>query len=724
MSVLIIAEKPSQARNFAAALGGQKGTYNGESYIIAPLRGHLYEFVEPSKQVAKSLEEQYKSWKLQYLPWNDKDFAWKRTKKKDTASVINNIKALAKTVDEVCVATDNDPTGEGQLLAFEVLLENNIKAKKFSRMWFADESKAEVQKAFKTRTTISDLLSDPDYKKALFRSKWDFLSIQWSRIATMCGDGRSVLRQGRLKSAMVKIVGDQLAAVAAYKKVPFYGNRFRDENGNVFVNPDEPVFKTKAEVPGGYTDSAVIVDSKTMKKTPPAKLIDLATLSAALAPKGIKAKDVLATYQKLYESAQVVSYPRTEDKCITVEQFNDLLPKIDAIAKLVGVDTALLTHRTPRATHVKTGMAHGANRPGLNVPKSLSDLDKYGPGAQEIYVMLAKNYLAMLAEDYEYESQKGHLEKYPAFTATANVPVKAGWHAVSYDATDDDDVSGKALGKMAKPFIHEGFPPKPAAPTMKWLFKQLEKRDVGTGATRTSIYAEVTNDKAKYPLLSEKRGKIDMTQYGDMSYGLLPNTHIGDLGITENLMKVMRDIAAGKANADAELAKVKDLIKDDIETMKANGSKLRKDKGIMADFVEKEKYEGVWNGRPVKFTREWGGHRFSDEECEKLCAGEEITINGLISKKGTTYGIVGQLSEQEYNGRKYVGFERTGFASTNEVPAKWCEHEFTAAEKKALEAGETVFIEGAISKKGNTFDVEVSYGKTESGRMGIIPHFN
>ena len=59
-------------------------------------------------------------------------------------------------------------------------------------------------------------------------------------------------------------------------------------------------------------------------------------------------------------------------------------------------------------------MAHGANRPGLNVPKSLSDLDKYGPGAQDIYVMLAKNYLAMLAEDYEYESQKGHLEKYPA----------------------------------------------------------------------------------------------------------------------------------------------------------------------------------------------------------------------------------------------------------------------------------------------------------------------
>ena len=46
-------------------------------------------------------------------------------------------------------------------------------------------------------------------------------------------------------------------------------------------------------------------------------------------------------------------------------------------------------------------------------------------------------------------------------------------------------------------------PPKPPAPTMRWLMKQLEKHDVGTGATRTSIYADVTNENSKYPLLVE-----------------------------------------------------------------------------------------------------------------------------------------------------------------------------------------------------------------------------
>ncbi|WP_405941336.1 hypothetical protein [Streptomyces sp. NBC_00207] len=82
---------------------------------------------------------------------------------------------------------------------------------------------------------------------------------------------------------------------------------------------------------------------------------------------------------------------------------------------------------------------------------------------------------------------------------------------------------------------------------MKWLMKQLEKRDVGTGATRTSAYSEVTNDKAKYPLLTEKGRKLRPAQAGEMSWRLLPGMRIGDLGLTEKVYADMRDIAAGIA---------------------------------------------------------------------------------------------------------------------------------------------------------------------------------
>ena len=88
----ILVEKPSAARNFASALGGMKGTFNGESYVIVAARGHLFELAGPDEQVAPGLAARYKSWKLDNLPWTETDFTWKRVKKKDTAQTLRDIK--------------------------------------------------------------------------------------------------------------------------------------------------------------------------------------------------------------------------------------------------------------------------------------------------------------------------------------------------------------------------------------------------------------------------------------------------------------------------------------------------------------------------------------------------------------------------------------------------------------------------------------------------------
>ena len=37
--ILVLAEKPSAKKNFATALGGTAGRYNGEEYKICALRG-------------------------------------------------------------------------------------------------------------------------------------------------------------------------------------------------------------------------------------------------------------------------------------------------------------------------------------------------------------------------------------------------------------------------------------------------------------------------------------------------------------------------------------------------------------------------------------------------------------------------------------------------------------------------------------------------------------
>jgi DNA topoisomerase-3 len=723
----ILCEKPSAGKNFAKALGGVTGTYNGENYVITCAHGHLYEFSPPEKQVGKALVDKYKSWSVENLPWNEADFKWVYDKKKDASDTLNKIKSTLSKCDEICIATDDDPTGEGELLAWEILDQLNLAPHHWSRMYFEDESVKEIQKAFKSRKSIKSMQTDADYIKAFYRARWDFLSMQWTRIATGYGDGRSVLREGRLKSVMVVLVGDQLKLVNAYKKVPYYQNRFKDENGIVYSNPEEPSFPKKEDVPNKYHSSAVVVDGKAMKSTAPPQMLDLAGLASRLSSK-YPSKLVADVYQKMYQD-QIVSYPRTEDKKISVEQFNDLLPLVDKIAAVVGVDASLLTHRTPRNTHIASGMAHGANRPGTTVPKSLADLAKYGTCAADIYKLLACNYLATLAEDYEYESQKGHLKDYPDFKGTASVPKKMGWKAVYSDDDIDDDATA-GLGTMADPFVHEGFPPKPATPTMKWLMKQLEKYDVGTGATRVSTYAEVTNDKAKFPILKDTKGKITMTQFGEMSYRILPGTNIGSLEVTERLYGEMRDIAAGKMDPEAGLRDIQRMIKEDIITMSENGKVMRKELNIMATAGnDVERYEGTWNGKAVKFKRSWSGHNFTDEECEKLCNGEEIEIEAVSSKSGKTFRCTGKLANLTYNGRKYVGFDNTGFVNASGgksgggIPDEWCQHKFTDDEKALLETGMSVECDDFVSKKGSKFSAKVRYGKNDKGYMGIIPEF-
>ncbi|NKR80256.1 hypothetical protein GS491_24090 [Rhodococcus hoagii] len=226
--------------------------------------------------------------------------------------------------------------------------------------------------------------------------------------------------------------------------------------------------------------------------------MDLAALSSLLSKKGFGAKNVLETYQKMYE-VQVVSYPRTEDKFISPEQFNELLPLVDAIAAVVGVDSAALS--TARRARVTSSLV-GRTVPTARAPTSLpawprgEEIRRAGPGnlrgaGEELFDDAGRGLRVRPAP--------GHVEKYPTFVGSLNVPAVLGWKGVFVVEDDDTDepepASGATtLGKLAEPFVHEGFQARPPHPTMSWLMKQLEKRSVGTGATRTSTYAEVTNN--------------------------------------------------------------------------------------------------------------------------------------------------------------------------------------------------------------------------------------
>lgn len=735
MTVGILTEKPSAARNFAKALGGQSGTCNGESYVIAFARGHLFELKQPVDQVDPSKRAKYASWSLSELPWDVNDFAFEREKKKDTSKLLADIKKTLGSCDELAIATDSDVSGEGGLLAWEIISELGLDHKPISRMYFTDESPASIKKAFVSRKRLTSMEDHDEYRMAWLRSRWDFLSMQWTRIASELVDKRAIVRQGRLKSAMIVLVGDQLKAHQSWKKVPFYEPRFRDENGVMYIDPDAQRFAHESDVDlSGLHASSVTVDSKTMKRSGPPRMLDLAGLSALLSAKGVKAAEVLGIYQKMYES-QVVSYPRTDDKHVTKEQYAELVRNAPAIARAVGIDPSLLTHTAARSTHVKDSGAHGANRPGPVVPSSLAEVEsKYGKTGAMIYELLARSALAVLAEDYEYEAQKGHVTDFPAYVGTCSVPKKQGWKAVLGDASmadDDDENDVTGLGTKAQPFVHEGVPSQPVAPTVKWLMKQLERRDVGTGATRTSTFAEVSSSKARYPLMDETKGRISLTETGEISYRLLPGTHIGDLAITERVFSDMKAVAKGEKQADDVLAEVARLVTDDIAVMTANAQTMRKDLG-MGDYVEKEYFEGTWQktGAHVRFNRTWSGHRFTDQECMDLLAGKDIEITATSKRTGDDFTVIGSFGEYEFEGRKCIGFipdftKPTSAAKRGVAPKSMLGVKLTDEQREKIEAGEKVLVKGMKSKKsGKNFDAYLFLEDKPDGTRGIAFSFD
>lgn len=733
MTVLIITEKPSQGRAFGKALGatpGKVGNFDGEDFVIVSARGHLYELAKPEEQVSGDLVAKYGNWNLDHLPWNPQEMKFKHVPMKGASGELQKIKQAAAKATEIAIGTDVDPSGEGGMIAGNIILELGLDSKKLTRMYFTDEAVSSVQKAFRERKPIQSIQHFDEYRKASYRSKWDFLSMQFSRVATVSAAQKGILRQGRLKSAMLLLVGDQLKAYNEYVRKPFFENRFRDDHGVMYTNPDEPRFGSEAEVDASmYAASKVILDARQNKNTKPPRLLDLATLSSRLSGKSYRADDVLKIYQVLYESG-IVSYPRTEDKHITTEQFKEMLPLVDKIATVVGVDTNILTERAPRKTHVKDHGAHGANRPGLTVPQSLTAVEKtYGKLGRLIYEEVARSFLAMFAENYVYEFQEGHLEDYPKFVGSASVPKVMGWKEVFFADRDDDedDDTAQGLGSTAEPFIYEGQNKRPPHPTMKWLMNQLERRDVGTGATRTSTYAEVTNPKGKFSQMAESRGKITLTEIGDISYRMLPGTKIGDLGITEMVFDTMDKVAAGEASEDEELARVAELVAHDIEVMKTNGEQMRKDLGLAAQAQAKEKATGTWKGQEVTINREWGGIRFTDAQLKSLFADETIEFDA-VSGKGNPYTASGKLEQQTFKGHSFVGFKlNTGPKKDKDgnemVPDGWCGVTFTPMQKQTLADGKGVKSDQFFSKaKKKKFEATV-FWKEEKGQKRIVPSF-
>lgn len=670
----ILCEKDSAYKLFARALGGYSGNYHGHSYCLTHSVGHCLNLVDPEEQVTDiQVQAKIMSQRTEDFPWDHSQFIWKKQAQPGKKKVLASIKKVAQQCDKMVIATDTDLSGEGDLLAWEILDYIHWKGPVL-RMEFVD-SETSIQKGFDDLHPIVDKAHHGAYQRAYARQRFDFLSIQLSRIAAdqarRNGWPVSSIRMGRLKSVILALVAHQNALYDNYVKTPFYEVRYKDNQGNVFkrvLRSDDPkrfAQKQQAEQElNQFMPDTVVTGQPVLKHTAPPKLLDLSSLGARLAKQGYTPNEVLTVYQKMYE-AKYISYPRTEDKGITVEQFNELLPLVDRIAQVVGVDPQRLTVRTPRKQIIQKTAKHGANRPWERVPQDLSELDHFDREnkakdgcARAIYLQLARNYLAMLCDDYTYEQTVAHLAQHPDFKCTVNIPKAWGWKLVFQDDSDGDKATAKQLGKRAQAFVYEGANSRPKRPTLKFISKYLIDNNIGTGSTRLKTVNDLTKGKdGKHPELKIVRGSYRLTPLGRANAELARGTMISNTNVTRQLLAAMKEVGDFKQQPATILGYADKIVIHDLPVISQNAAGLAQrlssdvvkhlKKGEQRQYVAKKVL--FYQGKPVKVSASYGGHVFTDEELQKLGNGKAVTFV-FINRYGQRKRVTGAL--QKVRGRK------------------------------------------------------------------------
>ncbi len=696
--LLIIAEKPDTRRSFASALGGNTGTFNDDQYAIVNLFGHILGNGDPAETALPQYKDTVgKFSNLSGIPWS---YTWFDFDKKKNiagdggARVLRDIQSYLNQGYIPVIASDVDESGEGDLLVREVLVFLNYHGKTY-REYHIDYSKKELIKALNNKKIVDE--NDIAYKLARTRSNMDYLTQQLTRVATMTIQNKgyklpSAVPVGRLKSSIIRFLGDQLIAIKEYKPSSVFESRYKLDNLMLLCKGIKQ-FKTKDEwdAEGLPFESKVKEVRQVRGETIPPKSYTLSQLGGVMAKKGMKSKQFINTYQKMYE-ANYMSYPRTEDDFVTPEQFNEMLPKVNTILELIGLPTGAFTHREPRKTHVKTGGSHGAIRPGLRIPSSLDALDnEFGKFASEIYKEASKRFLLMFLENTEWVRHEYE-------TVDTPTPFKGSIKIITKQGVPEEDEESKNvathlpdLSQNAKLYPHELKSHKPHATTTDWLMKQLDKSGVGTGATRMSTLSDMTGKDDKFPV---KEGKIlELSTMGWLGYHSVEGTTIGSVEGTKYLQDLLTAIKKGESPEEGYL-KITEVIKNDVD-------KIRNMNFDLSQYNLPERVVGMWNGQKVTFNRTYYNHKFTDDEITMLLNGDEIIFETHDNKKQSVK-IKGKLEEQEYQGTKFIGFKgvfmREGYVkgtwNGQEVTIKgsYMDHVFTQDELQTLFDGGDVDI--------------------------------
>ncbi len=258
MAKVIIAEKPSVAKNIAEALNiktRKDGYFEGEDYLITWAFGHLLQLYD-----AKDYDESMKGWEFSKFPFIPNDFKYKiksdslnrNITDRGAEKQLSIIKSLIErqNVDGIISATDFDR--EGQVIADEIFIYFN-EEKPVYRLLLNEWTPDEVKKGMEVLKPNEDMKSLQDAGIGRQWADW-VIGINLTSVATLRYKFEDVkmLNIGRVLLPTLKIIYDRdkeienFVATTYYKLSVTFKTKGDEEYEGLYYENDSEKFEEKS----------------------------------------------------------------------------------------------------------------------------------------------------------------------------------------------------------------------------------------------------------------------------------------------------------------------------------------------------------------------------------------------------------------------------------------------------------------------------------------------
>ncbi len=358
MATVVIAEKPSVARDIARVLGANRkgqGYLEGNGWCVTWALGHLVHLAEPD-DYGPPWKGRWNAAQLPMLPEH-----WRLKLDPKTADQFQVVKALINDPAHARLVCATDAGREGEHI-FRLIYEQARCRKPFDRLWVSsltDEALWAAFQALKPGSAYDNLA-----RAARARAQADWLiGMNLTRAYTV--HNRVLCTIGRVQTPTLATICARDAEIAGFTKTFFYELLAHLAEGFLarYSLEGETRIGTKAEVEllQREIDAAIEphrtgtvreLDIQLAHNRPP-PLYDLTTLQRdANRRYGLTAAAVLELAQALYETHKLISYPRTESHHIgedLVDQLPGILKGLDHLQAPVALARLAAGHRLGRA---------------------------------------------------------------------------------------------------------------------------------------------------------------------------------------------------------------------------------------------------------------------------------------------------------------------------------------------------------------------------------------